>query len=226
MKRPTQAELYDREQVIKRWYAQEIEPNISKYHYRGIVTREHLADLLKRVFQFTASRQEQNQITAWMKSQLYFRGDPFWASLFGRVRFPVKAQQDFIQEETLMEQKRVAERRARGLWTRYYSMFDRRHVSEMSGAEFERFVGKLYTRLAYSVSLTPAGADQGVDLILCKDGQKIAVQAKRRTGKVGNKAVQEVIAGKLYYGCSRAMIITNSTFPDSEVALAAMDPTI
>jgi restriction system protein len=96
----------------------------------------------------------------------------------------------------------------------------------MSGAEFERFIGKLYTRLGYDVSLTQGGGDQGVDLILSKDGQKIAVQAKRWTGVVGNTAVQEVIAGKLYYGCSHAWIVTNSTFSINAVALAAKDPTI
>jgi hypothetical protein len=82
------------------------------------------------------------------------------------------------------------------------------------------------TRLGKNVSLTQCGSDQGVDLILCKDGHKIAVQAKRWAGSVGNKAVQEVIAGKLYYGCSHGMIITSSTFSSSAVALAAKDPAI
>jgi restriction endonuclease Mrr len=118
------------------------------------------------------------------------------------------------------------ESRARNLWARYHSMVDERHVSEMPGSEFERFVGKLYSRLGYSVSLTQGGADQGVDLILCKDGHKIAVQAKRWTGLVGNKAVQEVIAGKLYYGCSHGVIVTSSQFSKNAVALAAKDPTI
>jgi hypothetical protein len=118
------------------------------------------------------------------------------------------------------------EERARYLWERYYCMFDEDHVTAMSGAEFETFVGKLYTRLGYSVSLTQGGADQGVDLILSKDGHKIAVQAKRWAGSVGNKAVQQAIAGKLYYACSHGMIVTSSTFSNSAIALAAKDPTI
>ena len=65
-----------------------------------------------------------------------------------------------------------------------------------------------------------------MDLILCKDGQKIAVQAKRWAASIGNKAVQEGIAGKLYYGCSHAMIVTSSVFSNAAVALAAKDPTI
>jgi hypothetical protein len=132
-----------------------------------------------------------------------------------------------LYKERERERAHQREQRARDLWERYHRLFDDgRHVSEMSGAEFERFIGKLYTRLGYDVSLTQGGADQGVDLILSKDDHKIAVQAKRWTGVVGNKAVQEVIAGKLYYGCSHGWIVTSSVFSNSAVALAAKDPTI
>jgi hypothetical protein len=133
---------------------------------------------------------------------------------------------EWAEEQVILQEKQAKEQRARKLWTRYYCMFDKHHVSEMSGKEFERFVGRLYTRIGYSVSLTAAGADQGVDLILCKDGRKIAVQAKRRRAVVGNAAVQEVISGKLYYGCSHGVIVTNSRFSKSAVELAAKDPTI
>ena len=148
-----------------------------------------------------------------------------WEQIFCR-RAIHRKKYDWLCKPLSAQQQEWSINRARNLWARYYSMFDERHVSEMSGTEFERFVGKLYTRLAYSVSLTPGGADQGVDMILCKDGRKIAVQAKRWAGPVGNRAVQEAIAGKLYYGCSHALIITTSTFSNSAVALAAKDPTI
>ncbi len=133
---------------------------------------------------------------------------------------------EWVEEQVEQQRAQKKLQRARDLWERYYCMFDERHVSQMSGAEFERFIGKLYTRLGYRVSLTQSGADQGVDLILCKDDHKIAVQAKRWTGIVGNKAVQEVMAGKLYYGCSQGWIVTSSTFSSNAVALAAKDPTI
>ena len=128
--------------------------------------------------------------------------------------------------ESQAARKRATEERARNLWASYHSMFDGQHVSQMTGTEFERFVGKLYSRLGYSVSLTQAGADQGADLILSMDGRKIAVQAKRWAAPVGNAAVQQVIAGKLFYGCSDGMIVTTSTFSRSAVVLAAKDPTI
>jgi hypothetical protein len=62
--------------------------------------------------------------------------------------------------EEQLEQQRAQRKvqRACNLWDRYYCMFDERHVSQMSGAEFERFIGKLYTRLGYRVSLTQGGS--------------------------------------------------------------------
>jgi hypothetical protein len=159
----------------------------------------------------------------------------YFVSKHGELRglnwlFPSRIERpaavEWFEEQLEKQDAQRKEQEARDLWERYYYMFDERHVSAMSGAEFERFVGKLYARLGYNVSFTQGGADQGVDLILCKDGRKIAVQAKRWNGSVGNKAVQEAIAGKLYYGCSHGMIVTTSTFSNSAVVLAAKDPTI
>jgi len=62
--------------------------------------------------------------------------------------------------------------------------------------------------------------DQGADLILSKDGEKIVVQAKKYAGKVSNKAVQEIAAAKKYYNADRAMVVTNSAFTKSAIELA------
>ena len=39
-------------------------------------------------------------------------------------------------------------------------------------------------------------------------------------GKVGNSAVQEAVAGKSYYDCDEAMVITNSVFYPGAIVLA------
>jgi len=152
--------------------------------------------------------------------------DPALQEQQRQAREAAKNEEVRRRDEAAAAQALAAEQTARVLWAAYYSMFDERHVSTMSGAEFERFVGKLYTRLGYSASLTAAGADQGADLILTKDGRRIALQAKRWASPVGNSAVQEVMAGKLYYGCSEAIIVTTSRFTRSAQDLAARDPTI
>src|SRR6185437_15242650 len=62
--------------------------------------------------------------------------------------------------------------------------------------------------------------DQGCDLILTKGGEKIVCQLKRYSGPVSNKAVQEAVAAASYYGCSRAMVVTNASFTKSARKLA------
>ena len=53
----------------------------------------------------------------------------------------------------------------------------------------------------YAVELTATTGDYGADLILTKDRQRIAVQAKRYRGSVGVQAVQEGLSGQAYYRC-------------------------
>ncbi|MCZ7583666.1 MAG: restriction endonuclease [Deltaproteobacteria bacterium] len=50
---------------------------------------------------------------------------------------------------------------------------------------------------------------------------KYAVQVKRYTGqKVSRRAVSDAVAGKAHYGCTHAMVVTNSTFTPGARLLA------
>lgn len=93
-------------------------------------------------------------------------------------------------------------------------------IDLMTGVEFEKCIGDLFTRKGYSVSYTKATGDQGIDVIAEKDGYKLGIQAKRYTGSVGNAAVQEAVAGKQYYGLDKVMVITNSAFTQAAIDLA------
>jgi restriction system protein len=70
------------------------------------------------------------------------------------------------------------------------------------------------------VSGTPATGDQGADLIAIKDGRKIAIQAKRYAGVVGNRAVQEIVGALKFYKAVEGWVITSGTFTPSARALA------
>lgn len=94
-------------------------------------------------------------------------------------------------------------------------------IDQMTGLEFEYFLGKLYKTLNYSVLVTKASQDQGADLIVEKNGIKEVIQAKHyESAKVGNKAVQEAIAAKTYYRCDIASVITNNYFTKQACQLA------
>ena len=92
--------------------------------------------------------------------------------------------------------------------------------TQLNGYEFEDYLKKLFEVLGYTAVQTPSTGDQGADLILSKDGEKIVVQAKKYAGKVSNKAVQEIAAAKNYYNADRGMVVTNSAFTKSAIELA------
>ncbi len=96
-------------------------------------------------------------------------------------------------------------------------------IDAMNGYDFESFIGSLYEKMGYSVEQTPKSGDQGADLIITKLGEKTAVQTKNYKGKVTNKAIQEVVASKEFYGCTTCSVVTNSYFTESALELGEVN---
>lgn len=93
-------------------------------------------------------------------------------------------------------------------------------VDQMTGEDFERFLGALFKKRGYKVSYTATSGDYGADLVL-KDGKDIIViQAKRYSGSVGVKAVQEVVGAVRMYKATEAWVVTNSHFTRQAEKLA------
>jgi len=89
-----------------------------------------------------------------------------------------------------------------------------------TGNEYESAIWRVLDDLGYKCSQTKASGDQGVDLLLTFGGRRIAIQCKYYMQPVGNAAIQEVFAGKTYYNCDEAWVITNSTYTSGAVSLA------
>lgn len=88
-------------------------------------------------------------------------------------------------------------------------MWFRRTVQD--GEDYERYVADLLRREGYrDIQLTARTGDYGVDLLATRGRNRYAVQCKYYTGAVGGAAVQEAVAGMAYYGCERALVVTNS----------------
>lgn len=94
------------------------------------------------------------------------------------------------------------------------------NIDHMSGEDFERYLKAHFEKIGYRVSTTPASNDYGADLVLTKNNEKVIVQAKRYTGKIGNKAIQEATGALGFYGAGRGMVVTNSYFTSNAVKLA------
>jgi restriction system protein len=93
-------------------------------------------------------------------------------------------------------------------------------IDHMSGKTFEKYLEVLFEKLGYRVERTRYVGDYGADLVTAKDGVKTVIQAKRYKGKAGVKAIQEAVAAKGYYDCSKAMVVTNSFFTQQAIELA------
>ncbi|AGB40842.1 putative endonuclease related to Holliday junction resolvase [Halobacteroides halobius DSM 5150] len=99
-------------------------------------------------------------------------------------------------------------------------------IDKMTGLEFEKFLGVLFSKQGYQAEVTQASNDQGADLLIKRSSKlfwrknKTVIQAKRYKNNVGNSAVQEVVAAKAHYNCKSAMVITNSKFTAAAKKLA------
>lgn len=93
-------------------------------------------------------------------------------------------------------------------------------IADMSGTEFEDYVARIARTGGHPVMMTPVTGDWGVDLIVGKRPNRLAVQCKRRSRPVGAGAVQEVVAGAPMHDCSRTLVVTNHDFTPAARRLA------
>lgn len=114
------------------------------------------------------------------------------------------------------------------LWKLRKTIFERRRlrkagireIDQMTGEEFEQYLEMLFKRRGYRVSMTATSGDYGCDLLLQDGSEVIAVQAKRYSGSVGVKAVQEIIGAVRMYEATEAWVVTNSYFTKQAIQLA------
>jgi restriction system protein len=93
-------------------------------------------------------------------------------------------------------------------------------IDAMDGLEFEAFTAELLERRGWRVEVTPGSHDLGVDLVAERKGERVAVQVKRQEAPVSRRAVSDAVAGCDHYGCTGAMVVTNSYFTRGAIALA------
>ena len=115
--------------------------------------------------------------------------------------------------------------------TDYYPKYKKNPTADinfdaLSGIDFEVLISQVLQEAGYRVSGTPRTGDQGADVIAEINGKRIIIQAKRYSGVVGNKAVQEVFAAKTFYRGDLAIVVTSSEFSRSAVELAQQNSVV
>lgn len=93
-------------------------------------------------------------------------------------------------------------------------------VSAMSGTEFEDYIARIARSSGAPVIMTAITGDWGVDLVIGRRPNRLAVQCKRVSRPVGAGAVQEVVAGAAMQDCTYTMVVTNNEFTPAARKLA------
>lgn len=92
-------------------------------------------------------------------------------------------------------------------------IYSLRDLDEIDGIDFETLTCDILIANGFdSAENTQASVDFGVDVLAHKDGITYAIQCKRYHHPVGIEAIQQVYAGRAYYECHVAVVLTNQYF--------------
>ncbi len=92
---------------------------------------------------------------------------------------------------------------------------------QMTGRNFVNFLKLVLEEHGYSVEPTGKKGQVGIDLVVTRDEQRVAIQAKGAPkGPVDNQVVEQTHAGKAMYQCQAAVVITGARFTPSARELA------
>ncbi len=105
-------------------------------------------------------------------------------------------------------------------------LFDRQtsidSIRNLSWSEFERFILEAYRRQGYDASVTSAGADGGVDIVLKKDNKTTLVQCKQwKSQRVGVKPVRELAGVVAAEKADRGIFVCSGSYTDDAKVFAS-----
>ena len=83
---------------------------------------------------------------------------------------------------------------------------------DYSPIEFEYVTAEIFRQLGFDAKVTPASADEGLDVILSKDGKKIGVQCKRHKRDIGPGPIREFAGSLEGAGLDEGYFVTTSDF--------------
>ena len=95
------------------------------------------------------------------------------------------------------------------------------NLNNQKGIAFENQCMKILISKGWRVEETPKSGDQGIDLIASIENYRLCIQCKDHKKPIGNKAVQEVSAGKKYWNGTHAILVSQSGYTKSAYKLAS-----
>lgn len=100
-------------------------------------------------------------------------------------------------------------------------MTNRDYLLGLSPGAFESHIGQLFEALGYSIKVTKASHDSGVDVYLEKNGKRYVVQCKHFTkGNVSRPDVQQFYGVMMHEQCEEGFFVTTGRFTPQAIAFA------
>jgi Holliday junction resolvasome RuvABC ATP-dependent DNA helicase subunit len=97
-------------------------------------------------------------------------------------------------------------------------------VCSMTAVAFKEFTVSLFHEMGYTVEITPETSDNGIDLLLRKNNQLIAVQCKRWNTPIREPIVRDFYSVLMSSGAQSGYIVTTSTFTSHAYSFAQGKP--
>ncbi|HEX2947152.1 MAG TPA: restriction endonuclease [Clostridia bacterium] len=84
--------------------------------------------------------------------------------------------------------------------------------TNLDGHEFEEVLAALYRRQGYDATVSKQGGDNGIDILLKKNGEIIAVQCKAHKRTIGPTVARDFYGALMHYGYQNGIIASTSGF--------------
>ncbi len=99
-------------------------------------------------------------------------------------------------------------------------------LDQLSGIQFEQLCALYFTKQGYAVEMTPAVADGGVDLVLCRLDERVLVQCKRHARPVGEPVVRDLYGVVLHHGADSGVVCASAGFTPAARAWVGDKPLV
>jgi holliday junction DNA helicase RuvB len=98
------------------------------------------------------------------------------------------------------------------------------NVCNMTALAFKEFSVNLFREMGYTVEITPGTSDNGIDLLLRKNNQLIAVQCKRWSTPIRESIVRDFYSALMSSAAQSGYVVTTSTFTSHAYSFAESKP--
>jgi len=94
------------------------------------------------------------------------------------------------------------------------------YSDDITPVDYEHFCADILNNCGWQATVTKLSGDQGIDIVAEKDNIKLAIQCKKYSKPVGNKAVQEAYSGAAFYEATACAVVAPIEFTPAAIELA------